>query len=82
MATPLPGQGTVTLPTDFLRGVATARHHSTESQAAGAVGAAAVLTAQLKRQFSLLITARVKQRNMPLTATLTTSYLFLEERKL
>lgn len=47
--TPLPGQGAVTLSTDFLRGVATARHHSTESQAAGAVGAAAVLTAQLNK---------------------------------
>lgn len=50
MAPPLPGQGTVTLSADFVRAVATVRHHSTESQAAGAVGAAAVLTAQLKRE--------------------------------
>lgn len=46
-ASALPGECAVTLSADFLRGVATARHHSTESQAAGAVGAAAVLTAQL-----------------------------------
>lgn len=46
----LPGQRNVTLFADFLRGVATARHHSTKSQTAGAEGAAAVLTAQLKGQ--------------------------------
>lgn len=83
----LPGQGAVTLSTDFLRGVATARHHSTESQAGGAVGAAAVLTAQLNktvvcRQFALLRTSRIEQHYKPLTRTPTTSYLFLEERKL
>lgn len=62
MVQPLPGQGTVTLSTDFLRGVATVRHHSTESQAAGAVGAAAVLTTQLKKEVcrhSLLYSQRL-----------------------
>lgn len=48
MIGPLPGQRNVTLFADFLRGVATARHHSTKSQTAGAEGAAAVLTAQLR----------------------------------
>lgn len=33
---------------DLLLGVATARHHSTESQTAGAEGATAVLTAELR----------------------------------
>lgn len=43
----LPGQGTMTLLADLLLGVATARHHSTESQTTGAEGAAAVSTAHL-----------------------------------
>lgn len=47
MVAPLPCQGTMTLFADFLLGVATARHHSTKSQTAGAEGAAAVLTAHL-----------------------------------
>lgn len=34
---------------DLLLAIATARHHSTESQTAGAEGAAAVLAAQLRR---------------------------------
>lgn len=50
MVEPLPGQRNVTLFADFLLGVATARHHSTKSQTAGAEGAAAVLTAQLRGQ--------------------------------
>lgn len=68
MVPPLPGQGAVTLSTDFLRGVATARHHSTESQAAGAVGAAAVLTAQLNEtvvcRHGLLYSERLVDNNI------------------
>lgn len=44
----LPGQIPVALLADLLLGVATARHHSTESQTAGAEGAATALTAQLR----------------------------------
>lgn len=44
---------------DFLLGVATARHHCTESQAAGAEGAAAALTAQLWTHFNINCTVNL-----------------------
>lgn len=43
----LPGQVSVTLFADFLLGIATARHHSTECQTTGAEGAATAFTADL-----------------------------------
>lgn len=48
----------MTLLADFLLGVAMARHHSTESQTVGAEGAAAVLAAQLLRNYNINDTLR------------------------
>lgn len=44
---------------DLLLGVATARHHCTESQAAGAEGAAAAFTAQLWAHFNINYTVNL-----------------------
>lgn len=45
----------MTLLADFMLSVATARHHSIESQTAGAEGATAVLTSQLRGYYNINI---------------------------
>ena len=49
---------------DLLLGVATARHHSTESQTTGAEGAAAALTAQLREHGNVNYTVYVPSETL------------------